>query len=636
MAETHNFQAEIKQLLQILIHSLYKDREIFLRELISNASDALSKIQFEMLTNRDVVDADTELQVQIEVDSEANTLRIMDTGIGMTADEIVENLGVIARSGARSFAERLAEAEDAATLIGQFGVGFYSVFMVADRVEVTSRSYLPEAEAVRWISSGEDSYEIEPADKTERGTDILIHLREDAQEFSNNWKIRDIVKRHSDYLAFPIYLIDLATDDTEEAEAEEKAPEAINQQTAIWRRPTSEIDDQEYNDFYRMFTMDFDEPVMRIHSRGDAPIQYFALLYLPKTSERNMFSLRKEPGLKLYVRKVLIQEYTTDLLPEYLQFVHGVVDSEDLPLNVSRETVQANAQITKLKQVLTRRILTDLGRLANNEPETYAGIWQEYGSYFKHGIVTEYSDRERLLPLLRFNTSQHTDELIALDQYVEAMEATEGQESIYYLIADSQAVAANSPHLDPFQARGLDVLYLTDPVDGFFVNALNEYKGYKLVSVDAADLDLEGVGETPTEEETTEAVEQDALDQLVIQFKDVLGERVESVRVSKVMTSGSPVRLVAPEGAMDRHTQRVYKMLERDFEVPARILEINARHPIIHNLSKRLERGLTDSFFENALTTLYGNALLADGIHPNPADMVRQIQVLMEAATDVD
>ncbi|MFP4323316.1 MAG: molecular chaperone HtpG, partial [Anaerolineales bacterium] len=480
-AEKHTFQAEIKRLLDILVHSLYTDRDIFLRELISNSSDALSKLQFQRLSDENIRDADAELFIEIQADPDAKQIRIIDTGIGMTHDELIENLGVIAQSGAANFVERMQSSENAAAadLIGQFGVGFYSVFMAAERVAVTSLSYQPDAQAYTWISAGEDTYEIVPAQKETRGTEILIQLREDATEYASSWKLRQIIKEHSDYISFPIYIVEPpAEDDADgEGETEEPAREPVNQQTAIWRRSTSEVEEEAYKNYYRQLTLDFEDPLLTIHARGDAPIQYYALLFVPATAERNMLSPRKQPGLKLYTRKVLIEEYNMSLLPDYLQFVQGVVDSEDLPLNVSRESIQANPVLTKLKQVVTRKVLSELKKLADNAPERYAGIWREYGTFLKHGIVSQFSDRERLLPLLRFHSSQSPDELTTLDDYIARMGEVEGQEAIYYLAADSVAAAARSPHLDPFRARGIEVLYMTDHVDGFLVSALDEYEG---------------------------------------------------------------------------------------------------------------------------------------------------------------
>lgn len=634
MTQQHVFQAEIKQLLNILAYSLYKDREIFLRELISNASDALHRLQFEMLTNQEILDPDLEMMIHLTVDEENKIIRVFDTGIGMTADEMVEHLGVIARSGARQFLDTLQEVEGSgitADIIGQFGVGFYSAFMVADQIEVISRSYRPDAEAARWVSSGEEGYEIFPAEKDTRGTEVIIHLREDAQEFASEWRLREIVKRHSDFVTFPIYIGEPEIDE----ESGEVIPlEPVNEQQAIWRRMPEDIEDEEYDKFYSALTMDFEPPALRIHTRGDAPLQFYALLYIPQSVERGIFSLRKEPGLKLYARKVLIQEYTTDLLPEYLQFVQGVVDSEDLPLNVSRETIQANPLVAKLNRVLTRRVLSELSDLAEDDFERFAAFWAEHGAFIKHGVVTDFANRERLLPLLHFYTSKSEDTLISLDQYVD--DFVEGQESIYYIVADDAASASRSPHLDAFRARGIEVIYLTETVDGFLVTALTTYKDYPLVSVDEADLDLEGVGSQPVEEQAAEALPEQETGSLVDYMAGVLGDVVESVRVSKVLASGSPARLVAPKGTLDRHQQRIYQALEKEFEIPARILEINPRHPIIRNLSARLERGLDDASLRQQVNLLYQNAMLADGIHPNPVEMVEAIQALLEEATKVD
>ncbi|NJL95882.1 MAG: molecular chaperone HtpG, partial [Anaerolineae bacterium] len=577
IAEQQTFQAEIKQLLHILVHSLYKDREIFLRELVSNASDALHKVQFEMLTNPNMLDPDAKLYIEIHPDEANRQLRIIDTGIGMTDTEMAANLGTIAHSGARDFCSacKAPRAASRPIYIGQFGVGFYSVFMIADKVEVVSRSYQPEACAFRWISEGEDTYRIEPAEKATRGTEIIIHLREDAPDFARGWKLREIIKRHSDYVAFPVYLVEPPREQAEEADAPAEAQrDQVNRQTALWRQPTSEVSEEDYETFYRDMTLDFQQPLLRIHARGDAPIQYYALLYVPQQAERSMFSLRKEPGLKLYARKVLIQEYNTDLLPDYLQFMQGVVDSEDLPLNVSRETIQANPQIAKLRQTLVRRVLGDLGRLAKNEPEQYTPIWEAFSPYLKHGVIADPAERDKLLPLLRFRSSNSPESWITLDAYIENIAQVEGQSEIYYIIADTPTAASRSPHLDPFRARGIDVLFLTETVDGFLVSSLREVRGHRLVSIDAAEIDLSEVGQAPAEQDEAqpEAVPQAELDALLGLMKSTLGAQVEDVRVSKVLAGGSAVRLVAPEGSLDRHTQRVYKMLNQEFDLPPRIL----------------------------------------------------------------
>ncbi|KAB2857786.1 MAG: molecular chaperone HtpG, partial [Anaerolineae bacterium] len=381
MTESFTFQAEIRQLLYTLVHSLYTEREIFLRELISNASDALNRMQFELLTNRDVRDVDAQLAIEIEANEEAGTLTIRDTGVGMTRQELIENLGTISKSGVRAFLEQAksTNGQIATDLIGQFGVGFYSIFMVADEVVVNTLSYQPDSQAYRWISRGEESYEIEEGDKEVRGTEVVLKLKEDAKDFLKEYTLRKIIQTHSNYIAFPIYI----------GESEEPA----NARQAIWRRPASEVSDEDYHNFYRALTMDFEAPLAHIHTSADAPVQYYALLYLPAKAERSMFSLRKEPGLQLYARKVLIQDYCTDLLPEYLYFVQGAVDSEDLPLNVSRETVQANKLMAGLKKAISGRILRYLNDLAKNDVEKYAAFWAEFGPFLKQGMIADPDNR---------------------------------------------------------------------------------------------------------------------------------------------------------------------------------------------------------------------------------------------------
>lgn len=622
MAETYTFQAEIKQLLHTLVHSLYTDREIFLRELISNSSDAMSRLQFEMLTNREVRDPDAELAIEVIADKEARTLTITDTGLGMTHDEVIENLGTISRSGVKAFME---QAQDASTvdLIGQFGVGFYSIFMVADKVEVHTLSYAPDAVPIKWISDGSDTYEVIEGDRETRGTDVVLYLKEDADEFLEDMRLRTIINTHSNYIAYPIYI--------------DEGEDPVNDQQAIWRRPASEVSEEEYMSFYKSLTFDFNDPRLHIHTKADAPVQYYALLYIPNSREQNMFSRRKEPGLQLYARKVLIQDYTTDLLPEYLSFVQGSVDSEDLPLNVSRETVQANRLMANLRKAITGKVLRELKEFAKRDEEGYAEFWNEFGPYLKQGMIADPDNQERLSGLLRFNSTHSADELTALEDYVQRMQEVQNQEVIYYILGDSKAAVINSPHLEPFKARGIEVLYFTETVDSFLINSLFEFNGHKLQNVDDESLDLSDIG-TLSEEDTAQddqpAVEGDNLSSLQSRFESVLGERVHSVRVSKVLVGNtSPARLVAPEGTIDRHTQRVYQLLDRDYEVPRKILEFNPRHRLLRNLSGMLSYGADGALVDATIEQIYENALLMDGLHPNPVEMVQRIQQLMEAAT---
>ncbi len=626
MAETFTFQAEIQQLLDILIHSLYTERDIFLRELISNASDALNRVQFELLTNHDVQDAESELAIEIKADEANLTLTVSDSGIGMSKDELANNLGVIARSGAKAFIEAAKQSANGAAatdVIGQFGVGFYSVFMVAEKVRVVSRSFKKDEPAYAWESTGGQTYTLEPAERETRGTDIIITLKEDMKDLLTEWKIKDIVRRHSDYVSFPIYV-----GDTEEA---------VNKQIAIWRQDPKEVTDEKYNDFYKMLTMDWEAPLHRIHMRADVPLQFFALLYIPSNGERNMLSPRKEPGLKLYARKVLIQEYAKDLLPEYLQFVQGVVDSEDLPLNVNRESVQANKVMANLKKTITGKVLSDLKRMAQKNKDEYLKIYEQFGRFIKQGISVSPTDRTDIEPLLFFPTSTSTststtpEELFSLDDYTERM--VTGQDDIYYIIGEDFHSAARSPHLDAFRQRGIEVLYFVDPIDPFMLMGLDDYKGHKLRNVDESDIDLSSVGEAKAEETPAhESLAEDSFDALQKHFTTLLGDRVKEVRASKTLT-GSPARLVSDEAGVNRQMYRINRLLDKDYELPVKTLELNPRHPLMHNLSQMLATNPDNPLIKAVEEQVFETALLQDGIHPDPAAMAARLTLLMEAAT---
>jgi molecular chaperone HtpG len=622
--ETFSFQAEIKQLLNILVHSLYTDREIFLRELISNASDALNRVQFEMLTNREVVDPDAELAIRIKPDEDAGTLTISDTGIGMTREDMLNNLGVIARSGAKAFIEAMKDSQNgsvsAQEVIGQFGVGFYSIFMVADKVQVISKSHLPNEVAHVWKSDGGENYTIEATERAERGTDVVLYLKDDAKDFLQEWNIKQVIRKHSDYIAFPIYVGD--------------EEEATNKQAAIWRQQSSEVSDEQYQDFYKMLTMDFmGEPLHRIHMRADVPLQFYALLYVPSSAEPNPFSQRKEPGLKLYARKVLIQEYSKDLLPEYLQFVQGVVDSEDLPLNVSRESYQANTVMANLKKTLTTKVLNELTRMAEKRTEKYLDIFHEFSRFIKQGMVVEPGDKDRIMPLLFF-TSTLTDDpntYYSLTDYVGRM--AENQSEIYYVIGDDFASAQRSPHLEAFRQRGIEVLYFTDPVDSAMLMGLDEYEGHKFRNVDEADIDLSEIGDLKIDEtEVKDPLPEDDFTTLQDRFKTILGERVRDVRASKTMT-GSAARLVSDEKGTGRNMFRINRLLEKDYQLPVKILELNPRHPLMHNLTQMIGTGVDVTMVNAVVEQVFETSLLQDGIHPDPAAMASRLTLLMQAAT---
>ena len=608
-AQSFTFKADTKQLLDILIHSLYKDRDVFLRELLSNASDALNSIRFEMLTNQNVLDPKADLTIRISADKDSGTLTIQDTGIGMTKDEVIENLGTIAQSGVRNFVEAAKDKKlDLAQFIGQFGVGFYSVFMVADWVRVTTRSYKPRSKAVSWYATGEDEYQVSPAKMSERGTKIEIKLKEDATEFAEEFRLKNIIKKHSDYIGFPIFI---GEDDKQ-----------INKQTPLWRTSKTEITEEQYKEFYRQVTLDFEDPLVHIHNITDAPVQIYALLYIPSKSERSVLSLRKEDGLQLYSRNILIDDYNKDLLPEHLRFVQGVIDSEDLPLNVSRETVQTVGLMPRLKKIVTGQVMKELENLAKNDVEKYNTFWGEFGVYLKQGIAANPLEAESVHPLLRFKTTQNLEEWSSLEDYVGRM--AKDQKEIYFIVGDEPTSVMLSPHLDFFKEQGTEVLLLTDPMDSFMLMGLTKYKDYELKNVAQADVKA---SEKSDEEADVKKISDNDFKTLIESFKNILGDRVTDVQASKRL-SQSIARLVDPDGSVNPELQRVYKHLGKEYEVPKKILELNPSHPILKNLLVLKEK----SEMQNLIVEqIYESALLVEGLHPDPSSMVPRIQQLMEA-----
>jgi molecular chaperone HtpG len=605
-----SFKAETKQLLNILIHSLYKDREVFLRELLSNASDALNRMRFEMVTNQEVLDSKTELKIHIQADKEMRTLTITDSGIGMTHDEIIENLGTIAQSGARKFMEIANDKKgDLSQVIGQFGVGFYSVFMVAESVRVISRSYKPEAEAVSWYATGEDNFIIGAADMSERGTRIEIKLKEDASEFAEEYRLKNIIHKHSDYIGFPIYMGD------------DKNP--VNKQTSLWRTSKQDVTEDQYKEFYKQTTLDFQDALTHIHLVTDAPVQLYVLLYIPGKAERGVFSLRKDDGLKLYTRNILIDEYNKDLLPDYLRFVQGVVDSEDLPLNVSRETVQSSGLMPKLKKVLTGQVMRELENMAKNNAGKYQTFWKEFGVYLKQGIAANPADADTINPLLRFKTNLNPETWSSLEDYVSRMK--EGQKEIFYIVGEDPNSVLRSPHLDYFHSQGTEVLLLTDPMDSFMLMGLRKYKDFDVKNVSKAEVDPT---QKPKDQPQEENIPDADFDSLVEQFKKVLGERVTDVRASNRLTQ-SVARLADADKNANPDLQRVYKYLGQEYEVPKKVLELNPSHTILKNLLG-LEH---DSELQNIIIEqIYESALLVEGLHPDPSSIAPRVQQIIEAA----
>jgi len=582
---------------------------------LAHERKAMDRVQFEMLTKRDVLDADTELAIHVEVDEQTKTLSVSDTGIGMTRDEIVENLGTIAHSGAAAFLKQLEkEGQPSVELVGRFGVGFYAVFMVAEQVRVISRSYRPEAEAVEWISDGGTQYLLRPADKSSRGTRVEVKLKEDAAEFASPWRLEQIIRKHSDYVAFPIYVGD--------------RKEPANRKLAVWRQSPREVTEEQYHDFYKYLTLDPEKPLLHAHLVTDAPACVRSILYVPARRERDLLRQRIDYGLKLYIHNVLIQEHNKDLLPNYLRFVEGVVESEDLPLNISRETVQSSPVSRRIQKALVRKLIKELETLAIEKPEAYASFWAEFGPFLKEGIVTDPAAKEELVPLLRFHSSKSGEGFISLAEY--SARLGEGQKDIYYVVGDDLKSIARSPHLDYFRAHNLEVLYLVDSIDSFVTVTLQEYEGKSLRNVDDAGLELPGSDEPKGE--AAETLPDSDFNRLVGRFVQVLGDRVMEVRESKVLRE-HPCRLVSPVDAPTREMSRVYRMLGQEFETPKRILEIHRSHPIIVNLAYLIATNPEADVINTAIEQLFENQLLLEGLHPNPLEMIPRIQQLIEAAT---
>ena len=614
LTNTHHFKAETKQLLNILIHSLYTERDIFLRELISNASDAISRLNFELLTNKEVLDPDIEPKININIDKDNKTITISDTGIGMDQDDIMQNLGTIAHSGAKDFLEAATQSGeiDLSNIIGQFGVGFYSAFMVSDQIEVISKSFKQDDNAVHWVSDGGETYTIDKSEKKNRGTEIILHLKDDATEYLEEYRLRQIIKRHSDYIPYPIYLND--------------KEEQINRQTAIWRQQPQTVKAEEYKDFYNQFTLDFNDPIGYLHLSIDAPIQMYGLLFIPSSAEPNLFSDRKDYGLKLYARKVMIQEFTKDLLPEFLRFVQGVVDSEDIPLNVSREAFQSTKAIAQIKKILSSKVLDYLENIKKNEPEKYDNFWKEFGFFIKEGLAstTEYDDQ--LLSLMRIKTVKENSKWISLDDYVTKM--VEDQKKIYYIIAEDESSAINSPHLELFNQQNIDVVMFVDPIDPFVLMRVNKYKEYDFINVTSKDLELPEKTVKENEKQEKEEVDKESINELLTFFKTILNERIKEVRTTKKLVE-SPVRLVDSEGSPSQEMQKAYRYLQKEFDSPQKILEINPNHPIIIELAGI--KGI-NPVRDLVIEQLYENALIAEGVQPNSADLVKRVNKIIEVA----
>src|SRR5437588_8541073 len=560
-AETRTFQAEVSRLLDIVAHSLYSEKEIFLRELISNASDACDRLRYAALTEPSLAEGDADFRVVLTPVKSSRTLTIADNGVGMNHDELIENLGTIARSGTAAFVSQLTgDAKQDMSLIGQFGVGFYSAFMVADRVEVLSRK-AGDSEGWRWISDGKGSFTIEPAANVPRGARITLHMREGDEEYLEPHRLRQIVKRYSDHIAQPIIL------------ADGNKEEPINSASALWTRPRAEITAEQYKEFYHHVGPGFDEPWLTLHAKAEGVLEYTFLLFVPSQKPFDLFDPERKLRLKLYVRRVFITDEGTELVPAYLRFVKGIIDSEDLPLNISREMLQSNPMVARIRQQLTRRVLTELGKKASEAPEEYATFWDNFGAVLKEGLYEDRDHRDELLELARFRSTTR-DELVSLDDYVAAMKP--GQDAIYTIHGDSLDVIKKSPQLEGFRARGIEVLLLTDPIDEFWVPSIGRYKDKPFKSATRGGVDLDKIPLSEASEATS--TEPPAkLGSLIAIFKLALGDSVKDVRSSERLTD-SAVCLVADEGDMDMHLERLLKQHRQLDSASRRILEVNPRH----------------------------------------------------------
>ncbi len=640
-AEERQFQTEVQQVLQILIHSLYTQKEVFLRELISNASDALDKIRFRSLTDREIVDPDAELEIDIQVNARAKTLTIADTGVGMTRDEVNENIGTIAHSGSAEFIKVLSEGDEQEKLqlIGRFGVGFYSVFMVAERVVVTTRSAEADAEAVMWESTGTGSYTVSTTkDRTQRGTEIVIYLRSDSEEYLDAHVLEGIIRKHSDYVAYPIKV----------------AGKQANEASALWARPRNELTDEHYKEFFTHLTGDHQEPLSWEHIAVDVPIQFYALLYLPQqTPMELLFASEPKVSLDLHVRRVFIQNDCPDLLPLYLRFVRGVVDCDDLPLNIARESLQNNPVVAKIRSTLVRRILSMLEDMSKKRPDNYLTFWNSFGIVLKEGIARDFDNKDQITKLLRYHSSladdfkaeaqkesESEDEgsetdpmaaegLISLQDYVDRMQAD--QEVIYYVTGESLDAIAKSPLLEAFRKRQLEVLYMAEPVDEWVVNTLQDIDGKKFQAIDAEDVELEdqdvkieGAEATKDKERTIE---------LVSFLKKELENRVADVRESSRLTDSLCV-LVTPKGGISQNLERLMRMSDQEFSPTKRILEINPRHATLVNMGELLKKDRESVQLKEWAQFLVDYVLLGEGSIEDPQRITDTIQKMMSAASD--
>ncbi|MDH3746617.1 MAG: molecular chaperone HtpG [Gammaproteobacteria bacterium] len=611
-AETHGFQTEVRQLLQLMIHSLYSNKEIFLRELISNASDAADKLRFEALAKPDLLGDDPELGIRIEINKEANSIAVIDNGVGMSRDELIDNLGTIAKSGTAEFLQTMTgDDQKDARLIGQFGVGFYSAFIVADKVTVeTRRAGVKDTDGVRWESDGQGEFTIEKIEQSERGTRVTLHLKSEESEFADAFRVETLIRKYSDHIGFPVTL--QGADDDES--------KVVNSATALWTRPRSELSDDEYKEFYKHLSHDFTDPLCWSHNRVEGKREYTSLLYIPTNPAFDLWNREAPRGLKLYVQRVFIMDDAEQFLPLYLRFVKGVVDSSDLPLNISRELLQQNQDLQAMRSALTRRVLDMLQKIASNQPEDYEKFWMSFGNVMKEGLVEDHANKDKLHKLLRFSTTHDAGgaQNQSLDDYIGR--AKDGQDKIYYLLADNTVTAAASPHLEQLRDKNIEVLLLTDPIDPWVVDRLAEYDGKQLVDVAREQLQL-----PDSDGKITQDAINDEHKPLLKKVRTVLKGRVESVNVSQRLVD-SPACVVSAEDELSPQLRRMLEASGQAVPETKPILEINVDHPLVTRLSAETD----DGRFNELANIVLDHALLAEGSQlDNPAEYVRRMNHLL-------
>jgi len=638
-AVTREFDAEVSQLLQLMINNLYTNKDVFLRELISNASDALDRLRFAALEDEDLYEDDADLQIRVDFDEDDRTITVWDNGVGMSRDEVAEDIGTIAKSGTQEFMQALEQRDDPdSKLIGQFGVGFYSAFIVADRIDLyTRRAGLKADEGVHWQSAGDGEYTLETIERDQRGTEIVLHLRESEDDLLDPHKLRGIIEQYSDHVSFPIAMHPVETDEDDDRDPEE-VWETVNRASALWTRPRGRISDEEYEEFYKHVSRDFNEPLDWMHSKVEGRLKFTMLFYLPSQRPFDMSpSVEGESqGVKLYVRRVFIMDDAEMFLPKYLRFVRGVVDSDDLDLNVSRETLQNNRTVAAMKSTTTRKVLEMLEEMADERPDDYQTFWNAFGSILKEGVVEDHGHRDDITGLLRFASTRHDREkqTVSLDDYIEQMD--DDQETIYYVTAESFAGAKNSPHLEIFRDRDVEVLLLYDRIDEWVVNNLEEYDGHAMQSVAVGDLDLEETDDDHAADDAKPDEQERELGDLVGAMREVLADRVEDVRLTERLRS-SPACLVAQEGGVSKNFERILQQAGQ--RVPNRkpILELNPEHPIV----ERLDEKVGDESIDQWANILFDQAWLSEGGQlEDPAGFVRRmndkmLELLGDPSSDI-